>query len=181
MSVRPSAWNNSDPTGRILIKHSHLGVFRKLVEKIKFSLKSDKNKRYFNHCFFSFMTTFCYILLRMKNILHKKCRENQNTYFMFNAFFFLKSCRLWDNVEKYGESRGATIGAYELHAGKARLHARTHMHTRTRLGARTQICHICCFSTATTIRKRASELRYTYIIYLVVWIEYTSVRCNIPT
>jgi hypothetical protein len=31
----------------------------------------------------------------------KSCRENQNTRFMFKNFFFRKSCRLWDNIEKY--------------------------------------------------------------------------------
>jgi len=38
MSVCPSAWNNPAPTGRI---------FRKSVEKIQVSLKSDKNNGYF--------------------------------------------------------------------------------------------------------------------------------------
>ena len=43
----------------------------------------------------------------MRSVLDKSCRENQNTYFMFNIFF-RKSCRLWDNVEKYSGARGAT-------------------------------------------------------------------------
>ena len=37
---------------------------------------------------------------------------------------------------------------------RARAHARKH----------TQISNICCFSTATIIRERASVLRHTYII-----------------
>ena len=32
----------------------------------------------------------------------KVCTEHQNTHFMFNRFFVRKSCRLWENVEKYG-------------------------------------------------------------------------------
>jgi hypothetical protein len=32
--------------------------------------------------------------------------ENQNTRFMFNNFFFRKSCRLYGNVEKFGGARG---------------------------------------------------------------------------
>jgi len=36
-------------------------------------------------------------LLRMRNVLDKSCRENQNTHFMFNDFYW-KSRRLWDNV-----------------------------------------------------------------------------------
>ena len=55
-------------------------------------------------------------------------------------------------------------GAHELHAGQARLHARTRMHTPMRLAhARTHTCNTYCFTTATIIRKRASLLRYTYI------------------
>ena len=48
------------------------------------------------------------------------------------------------------------------------------MHTPTRSGARahththSQICSICCFSTATMIRERAPMLRYTYIVSLVI-------------
>jgi len=30
------------------------------------------------------------------------------SHFMFSKFFFLKSCSLWDNVEKYGSAREAT-------------------------------------------------------------------------
>jgi len=41
----------------------------------------------------------------------KICWEYQSTYFTFNNSFFLRnSCRLWDNVEKYGRIRHATDG-----------------------------------------------------------------------
>jgi hypothetical protein len=63
-------------------------------------------------------------------------------------------------------------GAYALHAGKVRLHARTFMHTPTRPGTHTHartysrthrpISNICCFSMATMIYERASVLHYTY-------------------
>jgi hypothetical protein len=44
-------------------------------------------------------------LLRMRNFSEKSCRENQNTHLMLsNFFFFQKSCRLRDNVEKYGRA-----------------------------------------------------------------------------
>jgi len=38
----------------------------------------------------------------------KICRENQNTYLNVQNIFFLRSCRLWDKVEKYGTARQAT-------------------------------------------------------------------------
>ena len=40
------------------------------------------------------------VLLRMRNVSDKSCRENQNTHFVFSNFF-QKSCLLGDNVEKY--------------------------------------------------------------------------------
>jgi hypothetical protein len=43
----------------------------------------------------------------MRNAPDKSCRENQNTHFMFSRFF-LKSYRLWDNVEKYCRAVQAT-------------------------------------------------------------------------
>ena len=44
---RPAAWNNSAPTGRILMKLNIWDFFLKFVEKIQVSLKSDKNNGYF--------------------------------------------------------------------------------------------------------------------------------------
>ena len=38
-------------------------------------------------------------LLRMRNLSHKSCRENQNTHFVFSNAS-IKSCRLWVKVEK---------------------------------------------------------------------------------
>jgi hypothetical protein len=41
--------------------------------------------------------------LRMINVSDKCCRENQDMHFMFNIFFFLKSCRFWGNVKNAAE------------------------------------------------------------------------------
>ena len=46
------------------------------------------------------------ILLKKRNFSDKNCRENQNTLYV--KCFFRKSCRLWDNVEKYGKARQVT-------------------------------------------------------------------------
>ena len=48
-------------------------------------------------------------LQKMRNVSDRSCRENQNTHFTLNNFFPpKKSCRLWDNAEKYGKARQAT-------------------------------------------------------------------------
>ena len=43
-SVRPSAWNDSTPIGRIFMKFGISVSFENLSGKIQNSLKSDKNK-----------------------------------------------------------------------------------------------------------------------------------------
>jgi hypothetical protein len=53
---------------------------------------------------------FRLILLRMRNVSDQSCRENQNTHSMLSKLFSRKSCRLWDNVEKYGRAGLATDG-----------------------------------------------------------------------
>jgi hypothetical protein len=51
---------------------------------------------------FTFMITSRSFLIRMRNVLKKKCRENQNTHFVFNSFFssktvsFMRKCgKIW--------------------------------------------------------------------------------------
>jgi hypothetical protein len=46
------------------------------------------------------------VLLRMKNISDKSCRENQNTHFIL-CNVFRKSSHLWDRLEKYFRARRA--------------------------------------------------------------------------
>jgi len=48
-----------------------LSIFLKSVEKVKGSLKSDKNNGYFNWRPF----------FRMRNVSNKNCRKNENTYY----------------------------------------------------------------------------------------------------
>jgi len=82
-SVRPSTWNNSAPTGRIFMKFDILTIFRKSVEKIQVSLKSDKKTGllYVKTNIYIFIISRSF-LLRMKNISDKDCRENQKTLYV---------------------------------------------------------------------------------------------------
>jgi len=117
-SVRPSAWNSA-PTGRIWINFDILSICRKSVEKIQAWIKSGKNNRYF-----TWRPLYIYIiprsvLLRMRNVSDKRCRENKNRRFMVNNFFF-NSRPLCDNVEEYCKRRTAHSwwhGAYVLLGG----------------------------------------------------------------
>jgi hypothetical protein len=70
----------------------------KSVHKIKFSLKSDKNIRYLTQWPIHIFVVFCSVLLRMRYVSDK-------THILFSiTFFFRKSYRQWDNVEKFLES-----------------------------------------------------------------------------
>jgi hypothetical protein len=107
--VRPSARNNSAPIGRIFTKFNTLNIFRKSVEKIQVSLKSDKHYGYFTWRHIYIYHNIIIILLRMRNETKKKlCRGNQNTHPIFNNFYFRTPGPLWHNVEKYGTARQAT-------------------------------------------------------------------------
>jgi hypothetical protein len=55
--------------------------FRKSVERIQVSLKSDKNNRSFTWRPVYIYDNIRWILPRMRNVSDKRGRENQNTYF----------------------------------------------------------------------------------------------------
>ena len=99
--------------------------------------------------------------------------KNLNTYFVFSNFFS-ENRAVYEIISKNvmdteGQQMRSQNGAYELHAGKARLNSSTH----TRERARTDRYVTHCFTTASMIHECASMLRYTYIVCLVVNTEET--------
>jgi len=44
----------------------------------------------------------------MKNVAERRCRKKKTQILGSISFFFQKSCRLWDNVEKYCRAGKAT-------------------------------------------------------------------------
>ena len=61
--------------------------FLKSVEKIRDSLNSDKNNGTLHGDLRTFMMVSRSVLLRTRNVSGRICRENQNTYSMFNDVF----------------------------------------------------------------------------------------------
>jgi hypothetical protein len=93
----------------------HLRIFRKPVEKIQVSLKSDKYKGYF-----TWRPMCVYYNLSSNSSENEKCfiqscRENQNTPYA-QCLFTEKSCHLWNNVEKHGRVRQETWQYNTAHA-----------------------------------------------------------------
>ena len=76
-------------------------------------LKSDKNNRYFTWRPMYIYHNISLSFFRVRNIPGKSCRENQNTYFMFNAFFFPPENRsvygvMWKNILEPDRTQMAT-------------------------------------------------------------------------
>ena len=88
----------------------HLNTFHKSVDKVQFSLKSNKYDNHFLRMQNTLKTVSLWIFPRKKNYSDNSRGENQNTPFayIFNNFSPQRSCRLWDNVEKYGRNRQST-------------------------------------------------------------------------
>jgi hypothetical protein len=87
-SVRPNGTSRL-PLDDFFYEASYLRNVRKSVEKIHLRLKSDKSNGYctLRHMCTVFVIISVSVLLRMRTVLGKSCRENQNTYFIFNIFF----------------------------------------------------------------------------------------------
>jgi hypothetical protein len=135
-----------------------MSTLRKSVGKIKDSLKSNKKNGYF---ICKIMHIYDGVLNLCKN---EKCcrndwRESRGTQFILNIFF-RKSCRLWDNVEKY--QREATDDYME----HAHWMLDKYSYRRPLI-----ICHNYYFSTATMVTRTCDAmLRYTYIVCIFIYI-----------
>jgi len=70
------------PTGWIFTKFNIGVFFKKTAEKIQVSLKSDKNNStlHQDHCAHFIISRS--VLLRMRNVSDKNCRENQKHFFV---------------------------------------------------------------------------------------------------
>ena len=59
------------------------------------------------------------VLLRMRNVSDKICRENRENVSCLITLFPCRSCRLWDNVFWYGRARQRTGGSMIRHTEDA--------------------------------------------------------------
>jgi hypothetical protein len=116
---------------------SDISIFWKTVEKIKVSLKSDKNNGY---CIWRqiFLAYLAQMFLEWK--MCQTFTGNQNTHLCSITFFFRKSCRLWHNVEKYCSAGKAT----DDKMAQAHCVQNTYVYKHTHW-----ICNTDCFSSAT--------------------------------
>jgi hypothetical protein len=116
----------------------------------------------------------------MTNVLDKSCRENQDTHFIFNNFFFFrKSCHLWDNVEKYDGVRGATSDVtkwrirvacwkYKTTCTDAHAQAHTHGHTHACAQEHTHMSYLLLFHENNDSRKCLHVILYVHCLSCLV-------------
>jgi len=67
-----------------------MSIFRKYVGENGRFIKPERITGISHEDQYTFMNISCLVLLGMRNISVKSCRENQNTLFMFSNFFFSK-------------------------------------------------------------------------------------------
>ena len=87
VSVLPSVWNNSALTERICMKFYIWGFFEYLSLKLKFHYNRTKITGALHEDRYTFLIISHSVLLRMRNVWEKSCRENQNTHFVSSNFF----------------------------------------------------------------------------------------------
>jgi hypothetical protein len=77
----------------------YLNIFWIRFKKIRGSLKSEKITSTLHEDLCTCVIVSRWILVRMRNVSDKSCRENQNTL-LCSVTFFWKLCCLWDNVKE---------------------------------------------------------------------------------
>jgi hypothetical protein len=88
MSVRPSiSMQNLGSHRTDFLEIWYLNIFRKIVEKIQVSLKSDKNNGYFTRRPLHIFIISRLFFLRMRTVSDKSCTGDPNTHFVSNNFF----------------------------------------------------------------------------------------------
>jgi len=98
LAALPPAWNNSAPTGLIIMKFDIWVFFENISNNIKFdqsltSITGTLHKG--RYIFWSYLAQFV-----EWETFQTKVVQKIKTHFLFNNFFW-KSCYLRDNVQKY--------------------------------------------------------------------------------
>ena len=147
----------------------NLIIFRKSVEKIQFSLKSDNNNGTLHEDLCTFMIISRWIIFRMRNVSCKTLEEIK-THILCSVTFVFKSCRLWDNMEKYGKARQTTD---DIIIRRMRFTSRITKATNTH----STYVILIALPRQEWLRERVSMVRYTFIACLVYY-ECVSLQVN---
>jgi hypothetical protein len=102
VSVCPSVWNNSARTGQNFIKFDTWRFCENLSRKLNFHHNLPRITGTLQKNQYTFLFISLSVLLRMRNVSNKLCRENQNTHFMFNNVCLFENRAvyeiMWENT-----------------------------------------------------------------------------------
>jgi hypothetical protein len=145
MSVRPSACNNSAPTGWIFMKFEISVTLENLLKNSKFHGNVTRITVTLHEDLCTFIIISHWILLRMRNVSDESCRDNENTHFVFKKIFFSENRAvyeiMWKNmVQPDSPQMAVQYGECVLHAGYLGL--QTH-----------RLYNPYCFSTTTKVTR----------------------------
>ena len=155
MSVCPSARNNSALTEQIFTKFDIWIFSENTQRKPRFHYNTPRITGILLEDLCIFTTVSPWILFRIKCDLDKFVEKIKTYILCLITFFFRKSYRLCDNVEKYGRVRQTTDdnikGSWALNAGYLRLQT----------DRQTQYVIFIDFPRQQWLRERASMFRYS--------------------
>ena len=83
MSIRPSAWNNSPPTGEIFMKFDMWLFLQILSRKLRLHYNLPRITDTLHEDLCTFVTSG-WIIFRMRYVCDKSCRKNRNAHLKFN-------------------------------------------------------------------------------------------------
>ena len=148
LSVRQSPWDKSAPTGWNCVIFVY---FSKICQENTSFIKVWQEQRLlYNGDQYIFSIISWSVPLRMRNVSDKGRRENRKKHILCSiTFFFRKSCRLWDHVEKYCSAGQATI--WRMHISCC-IPKNTHTHTL-------RICNVTALLLQQWLHERASIFR----------------------
>jgi hypothetical protein len=133
-----------------MFENCHFSIFQKSFDRSQFSLKPDKNTRYFTlrRVYFLIISRS---VLRLRNVIDKLSKKLK--HILCRIVCFRKSCRLWDDVEEYGKYRQAKVGNI---IRSIRLACWINKAKNT-----VRIRNIYCFSTATMVTRTRVSVTFT--------------------
>jgi hypothetical protein len=88
LSISPSAWNNSAPTGQISIKFDISVLLENLSRKLKLHYNWTRIKGTLHEKQYTFLIMYRLIILKIRNVSDKSCTENQHTYISCSITLF---------------------------------------------------------------------------------------------
>ena len=127
MSARPSVRKEQLlHTGLYFMKLEICSFFENLARKFKCNWKLTRIIGTLHANQYKILIISRWILLRMRYVAEKICRENQDTHMLCSITFSQKLCQLWDNAGKYSRAWQAIDDMVHAHCLLDILRLQTH-------------------------------------------------------